>query len=103
MATGSGKTVVFSHLIKQMQRKTLVIAHTTELLDQAKDKLEMICPNLDVGIVKGGYKEYDRPVVVSTIQSASQPDTLAELQKQGFTLCIYDEAQGPQPYPPGMF
>lgn len=92
MATGSGKTVIFGFLTKQMQRKTLVIAHTTELIDQAKDKLEMICPELDVGIVRAGSKEYDRPVVVATIQSASQPDTLAELQKQGFTLCIYDEA-----------
>jgi ATP-dependent helicase IRC3 len=92
MATGAGKTVVFCRLIEQMQRKTLVIAHTTELIDQAKDKLEMICPKLDVGIVRAGSKEYDRPVVVATIQSASQPDTLAELQKQGFTLCIYDEA-----------
>lgn len=37
-------------------------------------------------------KEYDRQVVISTIQSARQPDTLEILKKQGFSLCIYDES-----------
>lgn len=92
MATGSGKTVVFSALIKQLQKKTLVLAHTTELLDQAKDKLRMICPELDIGLVQAGSKEYDRSVVLSTIQSAKQKETLEELKKQGFNLCVYDEA-----------
>ena len=51
----------------------------------------MICPKLEVGIVKAGFKEYDRQIVVSSIQSARQPETLAEFQRQGFSLCIYDE------------
>lgn len=92
LPTAAGKTVIFSHLIKQMQRKTLVIAHTTELLDQARDKLMMICPELDIGLVKADRKEYDCSVVVSTIQSARQQDTLEELKKQKFELCVYDEA-----------
>lgn len=92
LPTAAGKTVIFSHLIKQMQKKTLVLAHTTELLDQAKDKLSMICPGLEIGLVKADRKEYDRSVVVSTIQSARQPETLEELKKQEFKLCVFDEA-----------
>src|SRR6185436_11581973 len=92
LPTAAGKTVIFSHLINQIQRKTLVLAHTTELLDQAREKIQMICPDLDVGLVKGDRKELDRPVVVSTIQSARQLETLEELKRQGFSLCIYDEA-----------
>lgn len=92
LPTAAGKTVIFANLINQLDRKTLVLAHTCELLDQARDKIKMICPNLDVGIVKSGRKEYNNPIVVSSIQSARNPETLAELQKQGFTLCIYDEA-----------
>ena len=92
MATGAGKTVVFANLIAQKQCRTLVLANTCELLDQAKDKIQMICPDIEVGILKANRKELDKRVVISSIQSARQPETLAEFQKQEFSLCIYDES-----------
>ncbi|MCB1114453.1 MAG: DEAD/DEAH box helicase family protein [Chlamydiia bacterium] len=54
LPTGAGKTVVFSHLIKEQNARSLILAHTTELLDQAREKISMICPSLDVGLVKAG-------------------------------------------------
>ena len=36
LPTGSGKTVIFSHIIEKMKKKTLIIAHTKELVEQAK-------------------------------------------------------------------
>ncbi len=92
LPTAAGKTVIFAHLIQLLQRKTLVLAHTCELLNQAKEKIQMIAPGIDVGIVNANSKEFNKSVVVSSIQSAKQPETLAELQRQGFSLCIYDEA-----------
>lgn len=92
MATGSGKTVCFANLIAQMNCRTLVLAHTRELLLQAKEKIEMICPGSDIGIVQEGQKEFDRNIVISSIQSANRGGTLEHLQRQGFKLCIYDEA-----------
>lgn len=91
LPTGSGKTVVFGHLIEQTKHKTLVIAHTCELLEQAKEKIEMICPSLKVGLVNATHKEFDSPVVVSSIQSARKPENLKQLQQQGFSLMVYDE------------
>lgn len=92
MATGSGKTVVFAFLAKQKNCKTLVLAHTLELLEQARDKIKMICPSLEVGLVNANSKEFDKQVVVSSIQSARQPENLRQLQAQGFELLIYDES-----------
>ena len=91
LPVAAGKTVIFANLIQQLNRKTLVLAHTRELLSQARDKIIMINPDIDVGLVNADSKEFDKPVVVSTIQSARQPGTLAELQKQNFELCIFDE------------
>ena len=72
--------------------RALVIAHTNELLDQAREKINMICPNLDVGLVNGFQKEFDKSVVVSSIQSARIPKNLEKLKSQGFQLLVYDEA-----------
>jgi len=91
MATGAGKTVVFANLVAQLNCKTLVLAHTRELLEQAKEKIKMICPGSNIGVVQEGQKEFDRDIVISSIQSASRENTLEHLQQQGFNLCIYDE------------
>jgi superfamily II DNA or RNA helicase len=49
LPTGTGKTVVFSEVIRQLQKKTLVIAHRKELLDQAKSKIVVAWPDADFG------------------------------------------------------
>lgn len=38
LATAGGKTIIFAHLIKELQCRALIIAHTAELLEQAKEK-----------------------------------------------------------------
>lgn len=92
LPTGSGKTVVFSHLIQQKNCRALVLAHTIELLQQSCEKIEMVCPGLNVGLVNAHSKEFNNQVVVSSIQSARLPENLTQLQAQDFQLLIYDEA-----------
>jgi ATP-dependent helicase IRC3 len=48
LPVGSGKTIIFSHLIKSLQgdRKILVLAHRKELLTQAATQIQRICPEL---------------------------------------------------------
>lgn len=53
LPTGAGKTVVFAEVIRQMQKKTLVLAHRKELLEQARDKITAVYPESDIGII--GY------------------------------------------------
>jgi len=96
LPTAAGKTVVFSSLVDQAIRKepktrALVLAFSCDLLTQAKDKLKMISPDLDVGIVDANHKEFGCSVVVSSVQSARQPNNLEQLKAQGFSIVIVDE------------
>ena len=92
LPTAAGKTVIFAHLTKRLNCRTLVLAPMLELLEQARDKIQMICPELEVGLVNANSKEFDKQIVVSSIQSARQPENLKQLQQQQFKLCIADEA-----------
>lgn len=90
LPTGSGKTVIFSELIKRKSLKTLVIAHRVELLEQAKDKLTLVAPDIDVGIFCSDQKSHDKQVSIASIQSAS--NALDLLKAEGYQLLIIDEA-----------
>lgn len=90
LPTGSGKTVIFSELIKRKNLKTLVIAHRIELLQQAKDKLNLVTPEIESGIFCGEQKELGKQVTIASIQSASS--YLELLKKENYQLLIIDEA-----------
>ena len=90
LPTGAGKTVIFSELIRRRNLKTLVIAHRIELLEQAKDKLLRVAPDIDVGIFSGDKKCHDKQVTIASIQSAS--NALDLLKAESYQLLIIDEA-----------
>jgi ATP-dependent helicase IRC3 len=75
MPTGTGKTVVFAHLIADWQkrqprrRRALVVAHRHELLEQAAAKISAVAPDLQVGIVKAQRNETRAEVVVASVQT----------------------------------
>ena len=86
LPTGAGKTVVFSELIKRKQLKTLVIAHRVELLEQARQKLKQIAPDIDAGIFCGDEKCHDKQVTIASIQSAV--NALELLKAENYELLI---------------
>lgn len=99
LATGLGKTVIFSQLAADNYGgKTLVLAHREELILQAADKIRQA--NLDAGhllfniqIEKGlmaGSIEAD--VVAASVQSLCQPKRLRRYDPSTFDLIIVDEA-----------
>jgi ATP-dependent helicase IRC3 len=67
MATGLGKTVVFSNLPSRLNNgKMLVIAHRNELLEQAMDKIKHWNPALKVGLEKAEqHADVDCDVIVA--------------------------------------
>ncbi len=91
LPTGCGKTLLFGALAKELDTRTIIIAHREELITQAKDKILLIWPEADVGIVKADQNEIDHQIVIASTQTASRPKRLAELQQQDFQLMIADE------------
>ncbi len=90
LPTGSGKTIVFAELIRRRGGRALVLAHRDELIGQAADKIRMMIPDADVGIVKAEADETDAAIVVASVQTLSRPERLARLGRD-FTTVIVDE------------
>jgi len=74
-ATGLGKTVIFSHLIREVLREratdsvALVLAHRTELIDQAREKYLAVDPEESVGVFQGERNEAWARVICASVQS----------------------------------
>ena len=93
LPTGAGKTVVFSSLIRILRRPTLVLAHRSELLEQAVSK---ICRVLGEGPVvaleqAGQRAPADAAVVVASLRSLHEERLKRLMSDHRFGLVIYDE------------
>ena len=91
LPTGTGKTVLFALLAKQLNVKTFILAHREELLTQASDKIKMIWPEADIGIFKADVDESNSQIVVASIQTACRDKRLERLKQHEFGLLIVDE------------
>lgn len=92
LPTGSGKTVLMAAIAKHFDKKTLLIAHREELIEQAKEKFKLFWPGVSLGICMADRDEIDNQVVVGSVQSCSRPKRLERLKEQGFEVMMIDEA-----------
>ena len=75
MPTGTGKTVVFAHVIRDRMEmgRAMVIAHRRELLDQARNAIHKVCGVVaDIEQADNYAQEqswFKSPVVVSSVQT----------------------------------
>lgn len=75
MATGLGKTVIFSQIPNLYPGRTLVLAHRGELLKQARSKIMKSNPKLNVALEKAEEKSFGfEDVIVGTVQSLARSD-----------------------------
>ena len=91
LPTASGKTVIFTSLAKQVNCPTLILAHRDELIEQAIDKLLMIWPEADCGVVKAERNEMNHQVIIASVQTLSRKRRLHDLSKD-IGLIITDES-----------
>ena len=103
--TAGGKTPVMATICRDAVTKwsgrVLILAHVKELLLQAADKLQAVCPEVMVGLYSAGLGARDTlaPVIIAGIQSVYK--RAAEIGH--FDLVIVDEAHLIPPDGDGMY
>lgn len=92
LPTGSGKTIIMSAVAKEIDKKTLILAHREELITQTVDKLKLFWPWAKIGICKAERDEIHQQIVIGSVQTCSRPQRLERLKEQNFELLMIDEA-----------
>ena len=93
-ATGTGKTVVFGQVARDMVdsgSRVLVLAHREELLNQAADKLGNMY-GLDCGLEMASSHDNGAPVLLGSVQTLGRGNRLATFAPDEFGAIIVDEA-----------
>lgn len=97
LATGLGKTHVFSHLIAERTGlRSIILVHRDELASQAADKIRSIAPGLSVGVVKAQDNDIYADVMICSVQTIAREGrrrTLVAAQKSAgpVGLLVTDE------------
>ncbi len=95
LPTGTGKTITFADLVGLFVAefpkplRTLVISHREEILEQNAKKIGRVVGEENVGVVQAEREEWDKPVVMASIQTLIQKDPALLNQ---FDLIVLDEA-----------
>src|SRR5215207_5425842 len=87
LATGLGKTICFASLLQREEGRTLVVAHRDELLEQAREKILLVHPTAEIGMVRRKENEVDARIVLASVQSVARENRLQTLGKD-FGLVI---------------
>ena len=89
-ATGTGKTVTAVMDAKRCGGRTLFLAHTQELVNQAADTFRTLWPEVTVGRYMESIKEPEAHVVCGSVQSVALH--LEDFREDAFSYLIVDEA-----------
>ena len=96
LPTGCGKTIVFSKIIEDQVKegkRVLVLAHRSELLEQASDKLKT-ATGLGTALEKAEHSSLGSwyRVVVGSVQTMQREKRLAKFPPNYFDTIVVDEA-----------
>ncbi|ROT38682.1 P-loop containing nucleoside triphosphate hydrolase protein [Sodiomyces alkalinus F11] len=99
LATGSGKTVIFTQLIERVKARsesatqTLILAHRRELVEQAARHCTNTYPNASVDIEMGAlHASGHADITIASLQSIISKDRLTKFDSARFKLVLVDEA-----------
>ena len=93
-ATGTGKTYASAFAVREFGfRKVLFLVHRGELAKQIKKAYENVFGNTrSMGLVGGGWDEYDKDFVFATIQTLNRDSHLFQYSRDHWDCIVLDEA-----------
>lgn len=93
-ATGTGKTFASAFAMRELGfKRVLFLVHRGQLARQTKKAYERVFDSsVSMGLVGGGYHEYDKDYVFATVQTLNRDQHLSQYKKDEFECIILDEA-----------
>ena len=91
LPTGSGKTVVLWHVLREMNERALIIAPTRELLEQIEETGQNVVGESNVYIKRRSYWPKDKQYLVMTGQAATFAMKRGELDNFNPKVLIIDD------------
>ncbi|KAI1450149.1 P-loop containing nucleoside triphosphate hydrolase protein [Annulohypoxylon stygium] len=99
LATGAGKTVIFTQLIDRIKphseeaSQTLILAHRRELVEQAARHCTNAYPHMTVEIEMGNmHASGTADITIASIQSINSGERIEKFEPDRFKLVLVDEA-----------
>ncbi|PYH48906.1 DEAD/DEAH box helicase [Aspergillus saccharolyticus JOP 1030-1] len=99
LATGAGKTVIFTQLIGRIPPregkydKALILVHRRELVEQAARHCRLAYPDRKVEIEMGNtHASGDGDIIIASVKSIVSKDRLEKFNPDHFKLVLVDEA-----------
>jgi superfamily II DNA or RNA helicase len=93
-ATGTGKTYASAFAMRELGfRRVLFLVHRGQLARQTKKAYEMVFDStVSMGLVGGGYHEYEKDYIFATVQTLNRDEHLLRYCPDEFDCIILDEA-----------
>lgn len=94
-ATGTGKTYLGAFAVKNFQpHRFLYVVHREQIARKSLASFRRVIggPASDYGLLTGDHHDWGAKYLFATVQTLSQPDTLAQLSATTFDYILIDEA-----------
>ena len=93
-ATGTGKTYASAFAMRELGfKRVLFLVHRGQLARQTKKSYEKVFGNtVSMGLVGGGYYDYDKDYIFATVQTINRDAHLLKYKPDEFDCIILDEA-----------
>ncbi|KAL8847499.1 MAG: hypothetical protein Q9221_007454 [Calogaya cf. arnoldii] len=99
LATGSGKTIIFTQLIDRVEpsqngaNRTLILAHRRELVEQAARHCTIAYPEKSIEIEMGNlHASGSADITVASVRSLTSGDRISKFDPARYKLVLVDEA-----------